>query len=240
MVVTIEEFNTIESKYFDVEINGLRVWPLIREDLYFELVAKSTKTSRPNTADKDLPLFKKVLLFLSILLNTLSFFFKPKREINYLILNHPRKKNINGKYVDIYTDPILDNIGGSYIVLEGLFQLKHLKPSHQKNLIFADIFDFWPRLKSLISPPTLQKNEEKIWLDLEKIIYDKFDVKLNIIKRIKQEYSRFHSVKNGLKSLLKKLNPDVIIEVVVDLNSPHCTIIIFIKTTKLLFSLALL
>mgnify|MGYP003671553223 CR=1 FL=1 len=175
---------------------------------------RSVGTTRPNTTDKEISFKANSINFLKILLNSFLYFFQSKNKVKYLILNHPRKKKIGNSFVDIYTDPIIDQLNSSYLVLEGLFQLKHLKPSYQKKILYADLFDFWPRLISLFWTPKFTTKELFSWMELKKDIFEIFGVHIDIKKRVEQEYTRCIISVWGLKKLLKKLKPDIIIEVV--------------------------
>lgn len=210
----IHDFNEIENKYFEIVFSGLQVWPLVRENIFSEIQIKVENISSKNKSDKNQSLGKKIKLFLIIILSTIKYVVKPKRKVKYLFLNHPRKKLIDGKYYDIYTDPIISGISESYIVLEGLFQLKHLRPSFQRKVLFADLFDFWPRLLSFLFAKKLSRKQCEILEKIETDILEKFNVKIDLKSKVRLELYRAKVSSKWLKSLLKKLEPELIIEIV--------------------------
>lgn len=209
-----KKFNSFERNFIYETIEDVQVWELIREKVFNVLYSEIKNVSAPNTADKDKSALEIVKSMRSIFFNSIQYFFTPKKKVEYLFVNHPRKKNVNGSFQDIYTDPIIDDLKGDYLVLEGLFQMKHLKPSYQKNVLYADIFDFWPRLISLFWIPKLSNKELEFWKELEVKILNEFNIKIELTKKIKREYLRAKISIWGIKKLLKKIQPRLIIEVV--------------------------
>lgn len=210
----IKSFNEIEKEYFNKKINGIFIWPLLREKVYADLNSISNNTKKSGQSDKEQSLSKKIRSFLAIVSNTFNFFLKHKNKVGYLFINHPRKKLVNGFYYDLYTDPIINDLKEDYFVLEGLFQLNHLKPSFQKNILYADIFDFWPRLISLLWTPKFTVDEVNLWKSLEEKFENEFGLDVSILEPAKKEYVRARISIWGIKKLLKKLQPKLIIEVV--------------------------
>lgn len=210
----IEQFNQIEKPFFDIKKNGIQLWPLVREQVILELSSEINNSSKANRSDKEQPFKGKFKALFFVCINTLKYFFISKKKVKFMILNHPRKRKINGKYVDIYTDPILDEFEEDYICLESLFQLQHLKPSYQKKILPADLFDFWTRLASLILYVFIIKKEDKVWVELECQIYNVFKHRIDIQKKVQIEYIRALVNKWLLKKLLYKLKPELILQVV--------------------------
>lgn len=209
-----ERFNEIEKELFDKKIRGIQVWALIREDVYGKIVREKKDVGEANRNDKNQPLLDKLKSFFHIIINTVKYSLAKKERVDYMFLNHPRRKKEGGLFKDIYTDPIIDELESTYVVFERLFQLKHKRPAHSKNILYADIFDFWPRLVSLIWEPRLNTEELEPWLRLEKKIKLEFDVEASLVKKIKREYIRAKLTIWGLKKLLIKLKPKLIVEVV--------------------------
>ncbi len=210
----IKKFNSIEIDYIGELVNGIPVWPLVREDIYQEINEKKTGISKPNISDKNHSIVSKLKSLLRVCKNTLQFILYKKKQSDYLILNHPRKKLIDGKYQDIYTDPIIDELKGSYLCLEPLFQMRHLTPSYRENVLYADIFDYWPRLISLLVPYKFNKEQREVWKNLEVRIETEFGIKVEIVKKLEIEIRRVLISLPWLVKFLKVVKPSIIIEIV--------------------------
>ncbi len=209
----VERFNKIEEDYLSEEVDNVQVWPLVREYVFFELKRKINGTSKPHMADGSLPLHLKIWYLVLILINTVKYLLKQKKESRYFVLSHPRKKMKGGAFIDIYTDPLLDEME-DFIVFERLFQLKHMQPSYRKEIIYAELFDFWPRVISFFYSSILSNESKEIWKGLEDRIEAEFGIRIDVLNRVEKELKRYKIVAKGLRRLLLKVKPKLIIEVV--------------------------
>ncbi len=215
-----EKFFHLESKYnlLDLEIKEIKIWELIRSKVYNIILERKNIFNEPH--DK-LNIFNNIKTLKNVLLhsvsnNALSGDYKK----NVLIFNHPRKKNIDGKFIDIYTNYFANTLDESeYEILELPYLGKHLGEENN-NTIYLDQLWLKKLIKNKFSVIFLDKEESDTIKRLEKIITNNFKISINIKLLIKNEIKSFKCKYDFYKKLLDKRKPKKIFLVVSYARAP--------------------
>lgn len=209
-----EQIWKLESNYdlLNRNIQGIKVWQLLRMNIYYDIAQKTGVFGQPHTRRTSLvDKFKALPSFLYSSLRNNPLFETTKRII---IFDHPRKKNINGKYIDIYTKYLIDSLNREDIlVLEDPYMNKHFSVNEieRKHTDYLHLLSF---ILGKFNPVSLDKQEIDFIKKLESEIYLLFRIKIDLyskfIKAIKQYKIRYKLY----DQLFKKLEPEVIYTVV--------------------------
>jgi len=215
-MLTVKEFNALELEYklFELRQNQVEVWPLAREIIYDELNTAINGSPSRKSSDKALPLKSKLIGLLWISINSIKFFWQRYPKITYLFFAHPRRKLENGYYHDVYTDSLIKLFGESCAVAEPLFNMSHLSPTPQENLIPLDVMDFWPRALSSFWKVGFKPEVDSSILAFEKMLSQRYNVNVPVQNILRRELTRFIIAKPLVTRLLNQLQPSVLIEIV--------------------------
>lgn len=104
-----------EQNLFSVRILGTAFWPLIREELFFELQRQVLSTDAAHSKFSDLSLWEKARQGTSLLLNGAIGMLKREKTPELLIVPHPRRVLSSGVARCIYSDAIKDSGKFSYL-----------------------------------------------------------------------------------------------------------------------------
>jgi len=191
-----EKIWDLEDKYslLDKDIQGVKVWQISRFMIYSEIAQKTGLFSKPHTT-KD-SWYDKIKAFPGYLYNTiLKNPLSGEYEKEILVFDHPRKKLVNGEYIDIYTKYLLDHLDDSkYDVIERPYLNKHLAKS-KSNRKYLDGLLWLSYLHRTISNVKFTPEELKLLNQLENEINNTFKIRLNLkqiykvcIKQFKYDY----------------------------------------------------
>ena len=105
---------------FEQKIDGIFFWPLIRDRIHDNILIEKglLKVKSQKVPAK---LSAKIKTFSKYFLNASLNAFKRCPQADVLIINHPRKVKKNGKYIDIYSQWLADDLaarGERYLVLD--------------------------------------------------------------------------------------------------------------------------
>ena len=91
-----------ENKVFEYKIDDIYFWYLIRRRISDNiLISKKLISTSDYTTGNNI--VEKALYFSKYLLNAFFNLFKKVPHVDEIIINHPRKIIVDGKYIDIYT-----------------------------------------------------------------------------------------------------------------------------------------
>ena len=214
-----EKFWFLEKKFnlFNFKIENIVVWSDLRIYMYSQI---AQRTGLSNMANYDL--YRKAGAWEKI-----------KNEINYLthacfnnnvfsgnyikdvlVFQHGRFKYIDGRYIDIYSDALVQELKNNGVNYERLFHSYqnnfYVKPSNDlkyDDYIIRASMDKNNLKKTRVSITSEQRN---LILDLQKEIENLFDIKISLLpvfknaaKKFKIRYALYHK-------LLKKRQPEQI------------------------------
>ncbi|MEN8879607.1 MAG: hypothetical protein ABF311_05490 [Polaribacter sp.] len=213
----LEEFLSFEDKYnlFDLEIDSVPIWELIRTSVFSELSSKLVNKTVINRNEKEK---SKVKLFSNILYNIIfknPFLTFKKKDI--LFLNHPRRKFNKGFYEDIYIESLLPELNNNFLVLEGFvnYNITHFKPVNTCNLFYLDIIQFSSNILSKKIRYKLSLNNLEVINKIESNIFDLWGVKIKSLRNeIPVLIKRWKYSTKLVALLLKKIKPKLLVNVV--------------------------
>ncbi len=109
-----------ELKLFDEKIEDIYFWALIRDRIHENILINKGLLEPPSQTVSG-SLGGKIKTFTKYFFQAFANALKPYPKADTLIINHPRKVNVNGSYQDIYSQWLIDSLkekGESYLVLD--------------------------------------------------------------------------------------------------------------------------
>ena len=219
-------FLQVEKKYklYDLHIKDFYFWRYYRNNIITKYEKQSLGLGSAHIVKKNHISVKESLLFyikkIGFIVNFLRLFII---HGSVLVLNHPRKVLIDGKYIDIYTDELTKRIKDC-VIFEKPYQNTHMEPTDKYNLVYTDIVDFFIRIYSVFYSLVERKKLEQIQKDIMGMIKpaieeldEHYDIKIDLTQlavELKYNYLSYKVMKSFYLWAIKKINPKVIVEVV--------------------------
>ena len=126
-----------EERLFEISIDGIYLWELMRMQIYYLITQKLGVFDEPHEAKKNK--FEKLkygflLLKEAVQNNPYSY----KKKVNYLIYDHERKIEKNDEFIDIYSNYFVKELKEKYLIIEDPMNGKHLSLKNN-NIRFNDL-----------------------------------------------------------------------------------------------------
>lgn len=189
-----------------VRIKELPLWPLFKYDLRRKyiigngivenIVSKKNKISLLRTTKG---LLQSFCQFHKIILNP--------HPVNNLFMGFSRLDKVYGKYMDIYIDPIIEEMGlqNNYIYFEYGRVGNHVKPRfNSQHVCYTDYIYFVSTIKSIIESPFYLLLHLKEISSFQKKIEKAFGLKISLLY-LSRRIREFYSLSQIYSYLLKKL-----------------------------------
>jgi hypothetical protein len=215
---TYEKFLYLEDELdlFDIKIVGVYFWERMRLELFYHILERSGVSGQHYTEKKGRfnRLVKTGILSIGnfLLKNP---YLTTKKEV--LFFGHQRRKlDEDGKWEDLYCDPIIENLNYSYVLIEAYNINTHLKPVKTKNIRYLDFIVFLSFMRRLLRIDRISFSEEesKMLLNIQKEIESVFKIKIDLLKLCKDRLLKRKSYLWLFKRLLKRIKPRIVILVV--------------------------
>jgi hypothetical protein len=200
-----------ELDLFSKTINGIFFWKLIRFKLYFKILSsfelvkdrQNQKNSRKEQFFRTLNVIKNSLLY-SV--------FKDKKQTDVLFFENPRKiKQSDGKYIDPFSYYYIKEYSkykNDFEIIDlGHYGVHFDKADKNRKFAESFYFDFIYKIKSKIFKQNFSETEKNIINEVEKVIYEKFQIKVNIESLVKQKISDFKYQYEKFDNLFKFKQP---------------------------------
>jgi len=210
-----EKIWDLENKYnlLTREFQGVKVWHLLRMNLYYDIVQETGVFGQPHTkrngiADR----IKEISSFLysSFINNPLRGNHKKK----IVVFDHPRKRIVNNKYIDIYTNYLINSLDeDDVLVLEQSYLNKHFTEPEAKRK-HTDYLQILTVLMSKIYRINFNNQEAALIKTLEDEMYDLFGTKLNLNKKFLEALKKYKIRYRLYDNLFKTIKPEKIFIVV--------------------------
>lgn len=224
MMTSIKEISNlilkIESRHqlFAYEIDGIYIWELLRWELFRAIARKLGLEGQAHTFLSHIPIHVKWSRFF---ISSLDLFFKNpllgNRQRNTLIFDHPRKMSVDGKYIDIYTDFLLQDLKpDEYEVLERHYLGLHSSNKSDAGRKYLDVLNLY----IILTKPILNKKIKLSVLDVQFLktieleIHQAFRIKIDLLQLAAAKLVDFKAKFAFYNHLLKKRRPKNIILVV--------------------------
>jgi len=206
--LSIEE----ELKLFDLEVSGVKIWQYIRVWTFNAILAESGIYSKePSKIKGNWRVLVKMVFY--IIKNSLFRNAMIGRKKDLLIFTHPRRKLINGKYWDIYTDFLIENCTLDLQAIEEFSEGTHFTPAKTKGLKYFDFplglsYFFRKFVKVNITKTEMLKLQNLI-----KRIENDFRVKIDIVSYINRQLKLRKGLSWVFGKILDVYQPKLILEV---------------------------
>jgi len=229
-----EQFFYIEKKLdlFSKQVHQIYFWEWIRFQVIDHILMINLPRTYPYThlkVETNITNLVKTGLYSIVDMIIRNPFLTSEKDI--LFFGHPRRKFLSdGKWWDIYTDPIIQKLESSYELIENYYGNSHLKPAKTQNIKYLDFLQLIYFLKKIFRLNKIcLTNEEKNFLKvIEEEFKSKFVFKLNL-ERITLNFLEMRKAFLPLfLNYLRKLNP----KIVVVLISYSIHVKILIETAK--------
>lgn len=215
----LDNFLQFEKKYnlFDVEIQSVPIWHLIRIHIYRNYYQKKPQNNLVNK-----PFKKNKMNFFTVIKQLPYFMFKnpllSKKHKDILIFNHQRRVKNNGKYYCLYTDLLIPTLNHSNVILEKKYLNHHYKPIPNNNIFYLDYITFMTAIKwRILSLFSLNEKDMLVINKIRYIINNEFNLNIKYKEFTKIVQKHLNAFKIDLKyyeKILKRTQPKLIIEVV--------------------------
>jgi hypothetical protein len=204
----------LEKRYdlLHQEIQGVKLWQLLRMPIYYEITKKLGVFSEPHMNQiKSKPKAQRFVerLLTSVINNPL----RGSYHKEYLIFDHKRKVQVDGNYADIYTKYLLDEIDIDEVeVYEDRYLGQHFMKA--KNRKYLDYVNFSVSIMKRFSSVHFTK-QELIWIqELDRELRNKFQINLNLKLLFTTSILEFKLQFKIYDRLIKKRQPQKIFVVV--------------------------
>jgi hypothetical protein len=200
---------------FSKKIGGVYFWERIRFKIYRKIIIILGISGQPHTKAESSFIDKIYLksLYYSILKNPFL-----SRKKNIIFFGHHRRKLMeDGKWWDIYCDPIIENLNKKdYVYLENPYLNTHLRPSKTENIKYLDIIRLIKRIRGKFNFTKifLTVHEEEYLNDLGEKIRQYFGINIKLRDIVCHSLASRRKLLGTYIYLLKRIKPKIVILVV--------------------------
>lgn len=200
-----EEFNLL-----DLKIDKVKVWQNYRFKLYHIFATQTGLAANLLPDIKNKSIRERIINYFELLKN--SFFYNPfccTDMVDEIVIAHPRIKKINGKYIDIYTKYLVDDMeinGVNYCLWEFPYKGKyHTIPSKKtKRLAVVQLIAFFLQKIYL---PQISKKELTLINKINKAINNEFQIDIDFLNITKTSIKKFKANYYLYKILFQQWKP---------------------------------
>jgi hypothetical protein len=203
-----------EISAFSIQIDDINIWELIRFPLYKSIYQKTKKSTQDSKLEYGIEDYINITI--SAMRN--SIYDNPLflDSTNRLYIGKGRRKKLSdGKWWDIYCDPIHEYETIDYLQLDFPFDHHHKEPAKTQNLQYLDIITYiGMAAKKLPSIGVeVSKSEQQKLDEIESKIENTYDVKVNLTSLVEGVLTRRKCTKPLYRILLKHLDPNIVVMV---------------------------
>lgn len=217
-----EKIWDLENKYdlLNWEIQEVKPWHLLRMTIYYQITQRvgifheSSDESKPSRINK-LKIYFQIIVY-SVLKNPLWGSYRK----NILIFEHSRKVFVKGKYIDIYSQYLIDGLKpDEYEIIEEPFLHKHLS-KNKHNRKYMEYFQAYTFIQRKLAKIKFSDTETSFISQIESEINRFFDIRLDLKDMIYQGILDFKFRYQFFSKLIKKRKPKQIYVVVAYFKMP--------------------
>ncbi len=219
-------YKRISEKFFKMEedlglldhvIGGTYFWERLRYDVHQKLLGTLGVTEQAHSRLEN-NFFDKLNFVLRSTRNVFKNNPFSVNEHGLLFYGHPRrKKRKDGKWWDIYCDPVIEALDyDDYIYFEDPYLGKHLEPARTTNIKYLDIANFLGALRKKLGKISakVDSNEENLIRSIENEIEQRFSVRVGLFEKIQRELISRKQMLPIYKKILEEVNPELVVLVV--------------------------
>lgn len=200
-----------ENDLFNLEINEVYVWEIIRPKIYAQLIM----LNEPQRKSEPLPFFKKLTKRLSKLKSAFARYasaalhhpYWDSKRTDVIVFESSRKLKLNNEYIDPYTKFVCDDLrshGLSVSLYQSSYSFDRLarRPFSVKHLDLVYLRSSLKTSKKQFGSVDLEKIKR-----IEKAVAEAFNVKFDLEKMISKEIALFKNNAAFFDKLFKKKKP---------------------------------
>ncbi len=218
-----EAFFDLEKQHdlFSFKIRDVKIWSAVRMDLYYEVAQRTGVLDQPHTEKK---LWRERLKNAGsfIVSTTLFNLLLSWKRRDAVIFDHSRKVIVGGRYIDIYTEYLIEDLRREKInfeVIEGPYLNRHFsaRESVRKNVDFVYIVS---NVIAKLFRLKLNEFEMKQVLELDSLLKGVFPIAFNLPMYLRYELTKF-KVRYALFKLYLKIKRPKKLYMVVAYGHPY-------------------
>jgi hypothetical protein len=142
-------------------------------------------------------------------------FLATERDIAFV--GHPRRKQeADGKWWDIYCDPIHEATDFDSVQFEADHRFSHRTPAKTPNLRYLDLVEYGSTLQRKLGlhEVTLSAEERSQLIALQREIAERFDVTIDLVDRVEYILEERQAKRGLYRRILERVDPDLLVVVV--------------------------
>lgn len=214
---TTSQFRALETDLstFDICVDDIPIWERIRFGIFREIQKQSGVGQAHGMSDGNEPDYidwLKLWLQNWVIRNP---FLAPKSDIAF-IGHQRRKKQPDGYWWDIYSDPIHEQNAFDSVHFERNYQSMHLTPPKTESLRYLDLITISGTIQQKLGFYNVRLSSKKRTRlkMIEEEIHNRFDADVDVVNRAKSELQRRQTRYWLYKKLLKRVDPQLVVVVV--------------------------
>jgi hypothetical protein len=196
---------------FARRIDGVYFWERVRVPVYIDILQRAELIHQPHTRLQR-TLSNRGQSAIRALKNLAirNPYFVPKSEV--LFLGSARRKlGDDGKWWDIYCDPIIDHLNRSYVYFENPYLVGHLKPARTQCIKYLDLPLYLAAVRRKIGlvRVSLSKSDVRLLKAIQVKLQERFRVRIDVEGMVYRDLLLRKSLLPGYQALLKKVAPRI-------------------------------
>nr|WP_321268050.1 hypothetical protein [uncultured Sulfurimonas sp.] len=195
-----------ECNLFEQKIQDVYFWKLVRFELYRTLLEGLDLVQIAYTKEFNSVINKVKVLYQKIKNTYLNGMISRKTNIDILIIESPRKVQVNNDYIDIYTHykiKDIENDNTSYEIVDSPYLGKHYHKSSNNRSYFESV-TFMYLYKKMFKPVQFKENEKKLLYRIEEKIKKIFSIELNLEEIVRKKLNTFKLKRDLYAKMLEK------------------------------------
>ena len=199
---------------FNQAMNGVLFWERVRAGIFFRIV-QSTISGQPSSTAR-YSFLKKIKFYLSAIINLPRNPLLSRKKDVLFVGNERRLLREDGRWWDIYIDPVIDRLDASNVSVEHDYLLDHRTPAKTANLRRLDVLYFLANLKRALgfARVSLTTEERQLARQISVEVSKRFGADIDIGRTVQLTLEK-RSANLGLYTrMLKRIRPKVVVIVV--------------------------
>lgn len=210
-----QEFLELEGELslLDLTIDGVHFWERVRFGIHSEILESLGAISQVHSRER-LNLPEKAGFVARASTNVLCrnpFITDPKQ---ILFFGHPRRKlRADGKWWDIYCDPVIEAIDYRYAYYEKAYLGRHFRPAKTEEIKYLDLMEFAASVRKRLLLPgfCLSHRSRQLIGDIEEALVKQFGTDAGLLRRIERALLRRKMVLPLYEEILSRVGPRLVI-----------------------------
>lgn len=209
------QFLEIEDEFdlFSMRIGDCPVWECVRTPIMVDVVSGSLfSESGGSEPEVSIPGRSRATRLLRASVRYNPFFRRPRDVVSWG--HNRRSKQNDGRYWDLYCDPLYEELDLDYIHLEVPHKGRHYRPSKTESLGYLDGIRFAGKLRGRLGRTGIPNEAERRLRAVEERIEETFGTPVDVVGTVRETVTDFRTTKPMYGRLLDWHDPSLVIVVV--------------------------